>query len=213
MKKIVFLFAVLGCVSISAQHLSMQEAVDIALKKNFDIIVSRSQAEINKFNNTKGNAGMLPTVGLQTTGDASYDQVYQKQSSGVINKYPSQFNTDLGANAMLSWTLFDGGRMFITKNKLSEIQSLGELQFRSRVLDVTYQVIAAYFDIVCQKEQLKSIGEVINYNRQREDIAQTGFNAGTLAKTELLQTQIDLNVAMETAINQQHDGGYLRVHF
>lgn len=44
MKKIVFLFAVLSCVNISAQHLSMQDAIDIALKKNFDIIVSRSQA-------------------------------------------------------------------------------------------------------------------------------------------------------------------------
>ncbi|MFA6819801.1 MAG: TolC family protein [Bacteroidaceae bacterium] len=204
MKKIVFLFAVLSCVNISAQHLSMQDAIDIALKKNFDIIVSRSQAEINKLNNTKGNAGMLPTVGLQATGDASYEDAYQKQSTGIVNKYSSQFNTDLSTNAILSWTLFDGGRMFITKNKLSEMQSLGEFQFRSRVMDVMYNVIAAYFDIVCQKEQLKSIFEVINYNRQREAIAQTGFNAGTLAKTELLQAQIDLNVAMETSINQRH---------
>jgi outer membrane protein TolC len=94
--------------------------------------------------------------------------------------------------------------MFITKKRLSQTQALGELQFKAQVLAVVYDVIAAYFDIARQKERLNSINEIINYDKQRVLIAQTGFNAGTLAKTELLQAQIDLNVERENAINQKY---------
>jgi len=205
MKKIVLLFIWILSANVGAQTLSLQQAVDMALRKNFDILVSRQQADINKLNNTKGNAGMLPTVNLNGTSNVSYNNVYQKMSTAnTINKYPSQLSTDWGANAMLSWTLYDGGKMYVTKKKLAEMQALGELQYNAQVLEVIYNVVAAYFDIVCQKEELKSINEIINYNRQRTVIAQTGFNAGSLAKTELLQAKIDMNVATENAVTQKY---------
>jgi outer membrane protein len=186
------------------QRITIDQAIDMALKHNFDIQVARNEANIDKINNTKGNAGMLPTVSLNGNGSYALNHINQKLSNGTVNKYSAQSNIDLGANALLSWTLYDGGRMFVTKNKLNEIQALGELQFNAQVLGVIYDVVSAYFDIVCQKQQLQSINEVIRYNQQRVLIAQTGFNAGTLAKTELLQAQVDLNVAKENAINQQY---------
>ena len=205
MKKIVLFLAWILSVNTGAQTLSLQQAIDMALRKNFDILVSRQQADINKLNNTKGNAGMLPTVNFNGTSNVSYNNVYQKMSTAnTTNKYPSQLTTDWGANAMLSWTLYDGGKMYVTKKKLTEMQALGELQYNAQVLEVIYNVVAAYFDIVRQKEELKSINEIINYNRQRAVIAQTGFNAGSLAKTELLQAQIDMNVATENAVTQKY---------
>ncbi len=204
MKKGFLLVVLLLSIGVKAQTLSLQESIDMALKNNFDIHVSRNEADIDKLNNTAGNAGMLPTVKLNGSSTLSYNNVYQKYFSGTISKYPHQASTDLGADAMLSWTLYDGGKMFITKKRLSQTQALGELQFKAQVLAVMYDVIAAYFDIVRQKEQLNSINEIINYDKQRVLIAQTGFNAGTLAKTELLQAQIDLNVERENAINQKY---------
>lgn len=205
MKKIILFLVWMLSINAGAQTLSLQQAVDMALRKNFDILVSRQQADINKLNNTKGNAGMLPTVNFNGTSNVSYNNVYQKMSTAnTINKYPSQLSTDWGANAMLSWTLYDGGKMYVTKKKLTEMQALGELQYNAQVLEVIYNVVADYFDIVRQKEELKSINEIINYNRQRAVIAQTGFNAGSLAKTELLQAQIDMNVATENAVTQKY---------
>ncbi|MDD4591276.1 MAG: TolC family protein [Parabacteroides sp.] len=203
MKK-VLCFLLFFSIGMQAQTLSLQQAIDQALKKNFNILVSRSNANIDKLNNTRGNAGMLPTVTLNGSGEVSYNNIHQKLSSGVVNTYSSQLSTTAGANAMLSWTLYDGGKMFVTKKRLSEIETLGELQFNADVLAVMYDVVEAYFNIVRQNEQLNSINEIINYNKQRELIARTGFNAGTMAKTELLQSQIDLNVAQENAITQKY---------
>lgn len=205
MKKRSLFFALILSVGIQAQKtVTLQEAIDIALKDNFDILVARNDADINKINNTRGNAGMLPTVNVNGSGSYALNHVSQKLSSGTTNKYPSQSVTSLGANTQLSWTLYDGGKMFVTKKKLEEMQSLGELQFNAKVLEVTYGVVSAYYDIIRQKQQLKSMEEVINYNKQRVVIAQTGFNSGLLDKTQLLQAKIDLNVANENAINQRH---------
>ncbi len=205
MKKILFIVTLIFWANVRAQQpLSVNDAINIAMKSNFDILIARNSADMDRINNTRSNAGMLPTISLNGNSTYSYNNVYQKTSSESINKYPTQSTTNIGADAELSWTLYDGGKMFITKNKLAEIQALGELQFKSNVLDVFYKVTAAYYDIVKQEQELKSINEVINYNKQRVLIAETGFKAGQINKTELLQAQIDLNVATENAINQKN---------
>jgi len=191
--------------SVSAQNiLLLDDAVNTALKYNFDIQVSRNDAEIARINNTPGNAGMLPTIGLTGTGNYENNRVRQKSSDGVEKSYPSLSTTSFVAGTQLSWTLYNGGKMFVTKNKLHQIEALGEMKFKEQVLQTQYEVIAAYYDVVRQKQQLNSFNEAINFNRERVKIAQTGYDAGSLVKTDLLQAKIDLNVAMENAIQQQY---------
>jgi len=183
--------------------LTVDDAVSIALKNNFDILVARNDADISKVNNTAGNAGMLP--GVQATGSGTYarNNVQQELSNGATNTFSGVNSRSLNAGAQLSWTLFDGGKMFVTKNKLNEIEALGELEFKNKVLQTLYNVITSYYDIVKQKQELVSINEIIDYNVTRVKIEETGFEAGSLLKTDLLQAKIDLNVYMENAINQQ----------
>ena len=183
--------------------LTVEDAVNIALKNNFDILVARNDADIAKANNTAGNAGMLPSLQMTGSGNYTLNNIDQKLSGGTENKYSSLSSTSFNAGTQLSWTLFDGGKMFVTKNKLTEIEALGEIQFKDKVLQTLYDVISAYYDVVRQKQQLNSITEVMNYNQERVKIAQAGLVAGSLLKTDLLQAKIDLNVTLENAINQQ----------
>lgn len=204
MRIILMLFFLTGFSIAEGQNiLTVDETVNIALKNNFGILVARNDADIAKANNTPGNAGMLPS--LQVTGSGSYalDNVRQTLSAGSENKYPSLATSSVNAGTQLSWKLFDGGKMFVTKNKLEEIEALGEIQFRDKVLQTLYNVISAYYDVVRQKQQLNSINEVMHFNQERVKIAQAGYDAGSMLKTDLLQARIDLNVIMETAINQQ----------
>lgn len=183
--------------------LSLDDAINIALKNNYDILVARNSADIDKLNNTWGNAGMLPNVSLNGAENLALNNQFQKLSAGTETHYPNVSANTASANAALSWTLFDGGKMFVTKNKLSEIEALGELQYKEKVMQTVYSVIAAYYDIVRQNQQLKSIDEAINYNQERVKISQTSFNAGLAVKTDLLQATIDLNVYKENAISQK----------
>ncbi len=202
-KRLTIIFCLTAFTAFAQIKLSPEEAINMALKYNYDIQVSRTEADISKTNNTAGNAGMLPVIQMSGSVNSGQNNVHQKLASGTVNDFSSQSTTTLNAGAELNWTLYDGGKMFVTKSKLSEIQSLGELHFMDKVLQTQFDVIAAYYDVVRQKQQLKQINELINYNRERVKITKTGFNAGYFVKTDLLQSQIDLNVALESAINQQ----------
>jgi len=201
--RLTIIFYLTAFTAFAQVKLSPDDAINMALKYNYDIQVSRNVADISKTNNTAGNAGMLPVVQMTGSVNSGQNSVYQKLSSGTVNDFSSQSSTTLNAGAELNWTLYDGGKMFVTKSKLTEIESLGELQFRERVLQTRFDVIAAYYDVVRQKQQGKLINDLIIYNRERVKIIKTGFDAGYFVKTDLLQSQIDLNVALESSINQQ----------
>jgi outer membrane protein TolC len=178
---LLFIFFALGFTAVQAQTiLSVEEAIQIALDKNYDISIARNEGLIARTNNTAGNAGMLPDIGFNANWDV----------------------TSIGANVSLNWTVFDGGKMFIAKERLSEIQSLGEIRFREQVLQTLSAVISAYYNVVKLKQQLLSTEQNIEYNRVRVTIAETGFTSGAKKKTDLLQAKIDLNVNLENAINQ-----------
>ncbi len=187
-----FLLIFLAIFSIADAQtvMTVEDALNIALKNNYGILIAGNEASISKYNNTIGNAGMMPNVSL--TGNGSYNPKNTKSYKSI------------NSGVELSWTLFDGGKMFVTKNKLSEIQALGEIQFKDKVLQTQYSVVSAYYDVVRQKQQFNSINEIINYNKELVKILQTSFDGGSVRKSNLLQAKIDLNVYTENSINQQY---------
>jgi outer membrane protein len=190
--------------AFSQALLTPEEAIDIALANSFGVLVARNNADIARINNTIGAAGMLPNISANGNTGFSQSNVELQLSSGdTIQSSEGQTRTR-GANVSLGWVLFDGGRMFITKNKLNQIEALGEIHLKDTLLQTVYNVIASYYNIVGQKQQLASINEAINFNKEQVAILQASFNAGLVAKTSLLQAKIDLNVYQEAAINQQY---------
>jgi outer membrane protein TolC len=183
--------------------LSANEAVQLALKNNYDILIALTATNIAQANNTPGNAGMLPAVSLNGSGTYAAGEVRQKQADGSSKTYSDAVSKTTQAGVELNWTLFDGGKMFLAKNRLKQAEALGEIRFRQTVLESVSNVLAAYYDKVRQQQQLEAIQKVIAVNEDRVKILQTGFNTGVTAKNNLLQAQIDLNVNRENAIQQQ----------
>src|SRR5574344_1790428 len=68
---IIALFAAFG--SLNAETLTQSEAIETALKNNYDVQISRVSADIDKANNTPGNAGLLPTAAIEGSGTYAYD--------------------------------------------------------------------------------------------------------------------------------------------
>lgn len=204
MRKLLLVLIVFGFSAANAQSfLSIDEVIQIALKNNYDIMVSRNEGLVDRANNTVGNAGILPNINFNANGSIATKNTFQR-TAGTSNYTSSTLsNPAHGANVALNWTLFDGGKMFITKDRLSEVAALGEIQFREQVMQTISDVISAYFNVVKQKKQLISIEQTINYNQERVKIAETGFNSGSKMKSDLLQAKIDLNVNLQNAINQE----------
>lgn len=203
MKKILIVAFVLAGYSVHAQNLlTIGEALQLALKNNYEILLARDEAELAKTNNTAGAAGLLPNIGFSGSGYYAL----KSTSSTTVPDEPVQSLNGLGvvnAAVELSWTVFDGGKMWVTKMKLDEIEARGEILFKDQVVQTLYQVVSAYFNIVKQKQQLAAIEQSIAYTLERVKIAEAGFQNGLKSKTDLLQARIDLNVNRENAINQE----------
>ena len=206
MRKILLSVLVSGLliqVSTGQALLTVEEAINIAVKNNYEILISQTSSEISRADNTAGNAGMLPDIGLNVTDNYAHNNTSLDLSSGEKINSTNAHSNALNGNVELNWTLFNGGKMFVTKKKLNEIESLGEIQFQDQVNQTIYDVIMAYFDVVRQKQQLSSINEAIDFNKERVKILEASFNAGLVPKTDLLQSQVDLNVYLENAMLQE----------
>ena len=119
---------------VNAQNaLSIDDAINIALKKNYDIRIARNDAQVSKENNTPGNAGMLPTLGIVGSGSYAVNNTTQKLAGGTENSYPNSASSSLSLGLQLNWTLFDGGKMFVTKSKLNEIQLRNSITGRNSI--------------------------------------------------------------------------------
>jgi outer membrane protein len=185
--------------------LTADGAVRIALQNNFDIRLVRADAEIAQLNNTKGNAGMLPNVNLVVNENFTLSAFQQKLANGnEFNSPGAPFNA-ANAGVQLSWTLFDGRRMYITKKRLEETKALGNINLLAQVQQTTADVLLAYYDIVSSQLQEKALAEVIALNEERLRIAEARLAAGFAAQTDALQARIDLNQRRSDLLNQQNN--------
>jgi outer membrane protein TolC len=205
-KKIILLVGLLiASAGLSGQNLlSVEEAVGIALKNSYSISITRNIADVAKVNNTLGNAGMLPTITVNGTDNYSVNNVFMNLSTGSTITAAAGNSNAFNAGVALNWTLFDGTKMFITKNKLNQLEKLGEIEFRDTVMQTIYNVTVAFYQVVAQKEQLLAIRDVMAYSLERVKLLQKGYEAGIAHKNDLLQAKIDLNVNKEAEINQMN---------
>ena len=203
------LFVLTFCASLllaqtNAPLLTAEEAVRIALENNFSIRLVQADADIAKTNNTKGNAGMLPTMNLVANETFTLSTFQQKLSNGTeFNALGAPFNTG-SVGVQLNWPLFDGRRMFITKQRLEAQEALGQLNLQSQVQQTTADVLQAYYDIVRGRQQEKALAEVITLNQERLRIAEARLAAGFSGQTDALQARIDLNQRRSDLLNQEN---------
>ncbi len=173
--------------------LSLKEAVSIAMKNNFDVIIAKNETDIGKINNNWGNTGALPSISATTNKTLATNNIQQELSNGTVTKRDGASVNNFNAGIAVSWQFFDGMRMFATKKRLEELEKIGELSFTKMVNETVFNLINAYYNIVRLKQQSSAVKEVIGLYQERLKIAETRFNIGSSAKPDLLQAKVDLN--------------------
>jgi outer membrane protein len=185
------------------EQLSLQDAIALALKNNFDIRLSGNDSASYAIDNSYANAAFLPR--LNATANKQWNINAQKQELGNGTKKDTSGlrSNNLTATLNLNWTLFDGLRMFATREKLAEFVRLGELVIKDQVVNSVANVITNYYNIVRQKQQLRATLDQMSVNEERVKLADRKLSVGLGAKPELLQAKLDLN-AQKAAVLQQN---------
>ena len=195
-----FLILFIFQIANAQEFLSLDDAVRIALKNNFDIQIARIDSAEATVNNTIGNAGMLPKLNLTASDNNAINDINQKYSTGIETKKSAVKSSNINASAVLAWTLFDGFKMFITKEKLNVLQEQGIIAMKDQIQDTLKEIIAAYFDITVQQQLILVQKESNKISEERVKIAKLKFENGSGAKTDYLQASVDLNEGRSTLL-------------
>ncbi len=198
MKRKMLLWFVLIVAQAQAQDslLTARQAVDIAVQENLSIQIVRGDLDIATINNNWGNAGRWPTVTAGLSDVQALTNLNQKLSNGTEINRNGATNNIFNANLTANWRVYNGMRVRATKDRFEELEKMGEIALMQQITQIGFDVLVTYYNLVRVQQQVRAISAIIDLSRERLHIAETRFNVGSGAKTDMLQASIDLNAQL-----------------
>ncbi len=182
--------------------LSVDEAISTALQNNFEIMLSRNDSAVAALDLSYRDAAFYPRLNANSTLLFNNNAQRQTLADGTKRDRSGIKSNNVNASLGLNWTVFDGFKMFVTRDKLHEFLTLGELNVKEQVNLTVSDVIKTYYSIVRQKQQLKAIEEQMSISEDRLKLARYRLEIGVGVKPDVLQAEIDLNAQRSAQMTQ-----------
>ncbi len=209
MKKSFLLYIFCQLLAIGYQPLSAQKiftldsAIAISLKSNYNILLAQNAYKTAANNYAPGVAGMLPTISANASYTASVTNNSLQNTSSPEVKTNGATEGNITPFIGLSWTLFDGTKMFIAYNQLGLLKDEGMLTLKATMQDNISMVIESYYNIVQQKQLLVVDDSNLAVYKQEMDIAQKQYEVGTGSKLNYLQAEVSYNAQNSARLKQE----------
>ncbi|MEE4215162.1 MAG: TolC family protein [Bacteroidales bacterium] len=159
------------------RELGLSDAISLALENNFGLRISRAEADIAGINNNWANAGRMPSIGFTLSGNNNYNISDDLLSSNI--------NAGLG----LRWTIFDGFRVNLTKDRLTQLERLSEGRTAVLIENTIEDVILGYYNVLLQQELLKVLSTVMSLSEDRYEYERTRQEIGNSVTYNVLQAK------------------------
>lgn len=180
--------------NIQAQEVyDLTRCVSTALEQNFSVKVVRNQEAIAGNNQTRGNAGFLPTVTTTNRFGGNLTTTTQNMNDGSQRISRGVYNTTGSAALNLNMTLFNGFNVQTTWQKLNELKQMGELNTQMAMENLVAQIVAEYYYYIQQLNFQQNMEYAVSLSRERVRIDEERYLLGASSKLELLQSIVYLN--------------------
>jgi outer membrane protein TolC len=204
MKRIVFItLLLLGMTRSEAQVLTLEEAINIALKNSMDIEIARNNVTASEINNHISVAGGSPTVAGTLTNNQSFTNLNQQLSNGTNIKRNGNSNNSLNAGIEGNFIIFNGFRVRAAKSRLMALERLSREQVSVQIQNIISNVMVNYYDIVRQHSYIRTIQQSLGVTEQRLKIVQARQSVGLANNADTYQAQLDLIAAQQELQSQQ----------
>lgn len=200
--------------TVSAQQkLSLNESIQIGLENNYSIKIAKNQEAISVESRKAGRSAIMPKVDANASLNQSINDTRQVFVTGGINERDAAKTTIQNANVLMTWTLFDGLKMFAAYDKLKELEKLGEVNTKAMLQNIVADIIINYYAIVASQEQMKASKEALEVSKSRLTIAENKSNVGSGSTLDLLNAKVDYNADYSTYLKQQETLKNLKIRF
>lgn len=214
MNRVLILFFIVCNICTKAQSLSLDQAIEIALKNNYGIIIARNDSAIATNNKSIAGASLLPQLNVYSSGNTASNNTNQNYSSGLEVNKKGVSSKNFNAGAELGLTVFDGFKMFATYDKIKELQEMSILNLKLQIENTIAGVMDAYYSIILQKELSATLEHSIKIYEEKIHLSQTRLDLGIGNKTDVLQARIDMNSKKSALLKQKAllDENYLNLN-
>lgn len=166
--------------------LTLSDAIAIGLKNNYQIQISERNEEIARNNNNYGTAGRYPTIDFNLNSQNSYRD--QNNPASFIPK-ASFLSGGLTGSIDGNWTIFDGFKVRINKQRLEELERQSFGNTTVAVENSIRSIIIAYYQALIQREQLDVFRQVLDLSRDRIRYQEVRKEFGQAGKFDVLQVK------------------------
>ena len=195
MKKIcipLILLLTLASPGFSEETLTFEEALAIALEKNYQVAIARNNLQAIKNEINIGNAGLLPQLDLSAGTD------YQAATpSGETTAKDTTNRFSISAN----YTVFDGLKNINRYKTLQSQGASGELDTRDLIETTLLAVGGAYYAAASAYENLQIARELLAISIERLERAEKRSLYGRARTIDVLSAQVD-KIADEVTVTQ-----------
>lgn len=198
------IFCTICLTGFTQQRLSLTEAINIALKKSYDIQLAKNNLEISSINNNIGLAGGAPVINATANDNEQVISINQKFADpNRDTKRDNVGSNNLVAGITGGILLFNGFRVVATKKRLAELQQLNQELLNVQIQNTIAAVMLKYYDIIRQQTYRKTIFQSIDVSKKRLDILQVRKDIGLSNNADIFQAQLDVNGLLQSQQSQE----------
>jgi len=199
----VILFFSLSLMLEAQKVMNLEDCLRIGLENNYDLRMVRNEEQISDNNVTLGNAGFLPTIGLNggyNYRESNSDQFPKENAETLKSRGSTTQTLDAGIN--LSQPLFEGFKVQTQYKRLQELKTIGELNTRLEVENFIANLAAEYFNYVQQNIRLDNLKYAVQLSEERLRIVEARYQIGSLSRLDFQQAKVDFNADSSLLIQQ-----------
>ncbi len=145
----------------------------------------------------------MPRVDINAGSSMASNKTRQEFANGLNVNQSGVGSQNLNAGAFLTWTIFDGMKMFATKERLNLLEQQGELSMKLEMEQQIELLTLLYFQAVRQEQLMKGIRATIQVNEERIKLYERKLEIGAGSNVELIQAKLDYNAQKSNLLSQK----------
>jgi len=212
---VLLLVAAVAMTAYAGEHLSLDQAVETALKNHPNLKAAASQVEGAQANVLKSKSGFLPKVTLSETWSKTdnplmvlgtklnQESVTPADFNPTVMNDPdalSNYNTRLS----VMQPVFNGGKEYLGI-KQARLASEAASQDRARARQETvFNVVKAYYGLLLAKEYDKVAIQSLETSAANVKLAEARFKAGAVLQSDLLRAKVQYAEVKEMASRSEN---------
>ena len=190
------------CLPVSGQKAwTLEECVNYGMERSIDIKRQEYTIDREQLSLLEGKWAFIPRLSASTSYTMSTGRVLDPTTYDFVKtNYTGSNSTSVSGDI----TLFEGGRKLFALSRAKLSLRAAILQDESLRHSLRIQIIGAYMDVLCAREQVRIAEETSNLVERQLDRTKTMYEAGSITETDVLQLHAQLTAAKKDVSSAEY---------